>query len=65
MNGMMLQRATNRDERPTVSTERIDDIPLLIALLMRMQVHIIIDRVLGPPHGNWKGLTSGQLALLL
>ena len=48
MNGMMLQRATNPDERPSVSTERIDDIPLLIAWLMRMQVHIIIDRVLGP-----------------
>ena len=64
MNGMMLQHATNPDERPTVSTERIDDIPLLIAWLMRMQVHVIIDRVLGPPHGNWKGLTYGQLALL-
>lgn len=50
--------------RPTVTSERIDDIPLLIYWLQRMHIGTIIDAVLGPPHGNWQGLSYGQLALV-
>lgn len=50
--------------RPTVTSERIDDIPLLIYWLQRMHIDTIIDAVLGPPHGNWQGLSYGQLALV-
>jgi transposase len=50
--------------RPTVTSERIDDIPLLIYWLRRMHIDTIIDAILGPPHGNWQGLSYGQLALV-
>jgi len=50
--------------RPTVTSERIDDVPLLIYWLRQMHIDTIIDAVLGPPHGNWQGLSYGQLALL-
>ena len=48
----------------TTTSERIDELPWLIYWLKRMQVDVIIDRVLGPPHGNWEGLSYGELALL-
>ena len=48
----------------TTSSERIDDLPLLIHWLARMQVDVIIDGVLGPPHGNWEGLSYGEVALV-
>ena len=50
--------------RPTVTSERIDYIPLLIYWLRRMYIDNIIDAVLGRPHGNWQGLSYGQLALV-
>jgi transposase len=50
--------------RPTVISERIDDIPLLIYWLRRMHIDTIIDTVLGRPHGNWQGLSYGQVALV-
>ena len=49
---------------PKTTSERIDDLPLLIYWLKRMQVDVIIDRVLGPPHGNWEGLSYGEVALV-
>ena len=48
----------------TTTSERIDELPWLIYWLKRMRVDVIIDGVLGPPHGNWKGLSYGELALL-
>ena len=51
------------DQLKTTS-ERIDDLPLLIYWLRRMQVDVIIDQVLGPPHGNWEGLSAGEVALV-
>jgi transposase len=50
-------------ERKT-SSERIDNLPLLIYWLKHMRVDVIIDRVLGPPHGNWEGLSYGEVALV-
>lgn len=46
------------------TSERIDNLPLLIYWLKRMQVDRIIDRVLGPPHGNWGGLSYGEVAVV-
>jgi transposase len=51
-------------EQPQTTSERIDNLPLLIYWLKRMQVDVIIDRVLGPPHGNWEGLSYGEVALV-
>src|SRR2546430_17043954 len=44
----------------TITSERIDDIPLLRHWLRAMQVDTIIDAVLDPPHGNRQGLSYGQ-----
>lgn len=46
------------------TSERIDNLPLLIYWLKEMQVDRIIDRVLGPPHGNWGGLSYGEVAVV-
>jgi transposase len=47
----------------TSKIERVDDIPLIFHWLMKMQVAELIDRI-WPAHGNWKGLSYGQLAVL-
>jgi len=46
------------------TSERIDELPLVIHCLKQMQVDVIIDQVLGPAHGNWEGLSRGELALV-
>lgn len=51
------------DQFRTIS-ERIDNLPVLIHWLKRMQVDVVIDQVLGPPHGNWAGLSHGEVALV-
>jgi hypothetical protein len=43
--------------------ERVDTIPLIIAILKKMEIHRIIDSIF-IPHGNWSGLSYGQLAVL-
>ena len=58
--------------RPTES-ERVDDLPLIIHWLKQMQIEPLIGRrsrafgeqELPPPHGNRKGLSYGQLSVLL
>jgi transposase len=47
-----------------ITSERIDDVPLLVYWLLQMHIDNIIDAVLGPPHGNWQGLSYGQLAVV-
>lgn len=42
----------------TVETERVDDIPLLIAQMLRMGIAKWMDHVY-TPHGNWEGLSPG------
>jgi transposase len=51
-------------EQHTTTSERIDELPLLIHWLKQMRVDVIIDSVLGPPHGNWEGLSYGEVALV-
>lgn len=43
--------------------ERVDEIPVIFQWLVRMRVAELIDQV-WPSHGNWKGLSYGQLAVL-
>lgn len=47
-------------EELTVQTERVDDIPVLIASLERMGVAELIDENF-IPHGNWQGLGLGKM----
>jgi len=46
-----------------VTSERVDDIPLLIAQMRHMQLDSLLDKHF-TPHGNWGGLTPGQLSVL-
>ncbi|GKT07141.1 IS1634 family transposase [Desulforhabdus sp. TSK] len=43
--------------------ERVDEIPMLLYWLKQTRVEEIVDSI-WKPHGNWKGLTYGQLAVL-
>lgn len=47
-------------EEITINTERMDDIPLLLAQLDRMQVGTMVDEYF-PTHGNWQGLSLGTV----
>ncbi len=47
-----------------ITSERIGDVPLLVYWLLKMPIDKIIDAVLGPPHGNWQGLSYGQLTVV-
>lgn len=48
-----------------ISSERIDDIPLIASLLKQMEIAKWIDQQLKQPHGNHQGLSYGQLSVLL
>ena len=43
--------------------ERVDTIPLIHAMLVRMRVEEVIDKIF-VPHANWSGLSYGQLSVL-
>ena len=47
----------------TVTTERVDDIPVLLAQQVRMGVPDLLDRHFAP-HGNRQGISLGALATL-
>jgi transposase len=49
------------NERLTVTSERVDDTPLLLAQIQRMDVPGLLDRHF-PAHGNWQGLSPGWVA---
>jgi hypothetical protein len=46
-----------------LTTERVDDIPLLLAQLERMGVQPLLDEHF-PTHGNWQGLSLGTVAVI-
>ena len=48
-------------EKLQINTERIDDIPVLMAQLDRMQGAAMLDDYC-PTHGNWQGLSLGTVA---
>jgi transposase len=48
-----------------ITSERIDDIPVIVEWLKQMELAICIDQKLKEPHGNHKGLSYGQLSVLL
>ena len=43
--------------------ERSDDIPLLLAQMEKMEVAALLDKHF-PTHGNWQGLSLGQLVVV-
>lgn len=50
-------------ETLTVISERVDDIPLLLAHLERMGVQPLLDKHF-PTHGNWEGLSLGGVIVV-
>jgi transposase len=48
-----------------ISSERIDDIPVIVEWLLQMGIAKCIDQKLKKTHGNHKGMSYGQLSVLL
>lgn len=48
-----------------ISSERVDDIPLIVEWLKQMQIVEWMDQELKQPHGSRNGLSYGQLSILL
>lgn len=46
-----------------VTTERVDDIPLLLEQMKQMKLPTLIDRYF-PAHGNWYGLSMGWICTI-
>jgi len=51
------------NEMPTIITERVDDIPLLLEQMQRMGLPALLDNHF-PTHGNWQGLSLGWVSTL-
>jgi len=47
-----------------ITHEPIDDVPVIIEWLLDMHVDKLIDAILPQPHGNWQGLTYGQVVVI-
>jgi len=52
-------------EQVKIDSERIDDIPVIVEWLKKMEIAKWIDQKLSPPHGNHRGMSYGQLSVLL
>ena len=48
-----------------ITSERIDDIPVVVEWLKQMEIAKWIDKSLAKPHGNHQGMSYGQLSVLL
>ncbi|MBN3960631.1 hypothetical protein [Nostoc sp. NMS8] len=46
-----------------ISSERIDDIPLIVEWLLQVEIAKYIDQKLEKPHGNYQGMSYGQLSV--
>src|ERR1700752_2857029 len=46
-----------------ILTERVDDIPLLLEQMKRMELQTLIDDHF-PSHGNWQGLSLGWVSTI-
>jgi hypothetical protein len=40
-----------------ISSERIDDIPLIVEWLLQIEIGKYIDQKLEKPHGNYQGMS--------
>jgi hypothetical protein len=48
-----------------ITSERIDDIPVVVEWLKQMEIAKWIDKSRSKPHGNHQGMSYGQLSVLL
>lgn len=52
-------------ETVEINSERIDDLPLIVEWLKKMEIAKWIDKSLSKLHGNHQGMSYGQLSVLL
>ena len=52
--------STTNGEVLEISSERVDDIPVIVAWLDQMELAQWIDESIVRPHGNHQGLSYGQ-----
>jgi transposase len=50
----------NEQQHLIITTERVDDVPLLVAQMMRMDLPTLLDAYF-PPHGNHQGMSLGWM----
>jgi transposase len=50
------------EEELSIETERVDELPILFAQMEKMQVAALLDEHI-PTHGNWQGLSLGQVVV--
>jgi transposase len=48
---------------PAIKIERVDNLPIILVWLVKMNVAEFIDSI-WTPHGNWQGLSYGKVAVL-
>lgn len=51
--------------QPRTTSERSDDIPVILYCLLQLELHDLLDAALPSPHGNRQGLSYGQLIVLM
>ena len=51
--------------QPRTTSERSDDIPVIIYWLFQLNLDLLLDEALPSPHGNRQGLSYGQLGIIL
>jgi hypothetical protein len=51
------------NELISVTTERVDDLPLLVAQMQHMGLAALLD-ALFPTHGHWEGLSLGDVTVI-
>lgn len=51
------------DKKLTITNERVDDIPLLLAQMERMGIQPMLDECF-PTHGNWHGISLGWTSVI-
>jgi transposase len=58
-----LRSALGMNERPNIITERVDDMPLLLEQMQRMELPTLIDTHF-PAHSSWYGLSLGWVSTI-
>lgn len=48
---------------PIISSERVDDIPVLLTQIEHMGIQKLIDKHF-PRHGNWQGQSIGEVTVI-
>jgi transposase len=62
---LLLETGAWVEEMVEINSERMDDIPVIVEWLKKMEIAKCIDQKLSSPHGNYEGMSYGKLSVLL